>query len=95
VKTKTLFHRRVIGSMEQSVHCWYLLLSEDGTIQIEPTWEHSTGQPERDIGSRVSDAERFAAQTRDAEVLGSLNAALPHAVNDHLRTWIDVDQHIH
>ena len=73
---KTLFHRRVIGSADQSVDCWYLIIGDDCTASIQHTWQRSDGISEPKISSTTMNAAQFVETTRDVEVLGSLCAVL-------------------
>ena len=73
---KRLFHRRVIGSADQSVDCWYLIIADDRTCHIQHMWEHADGANEPTIGSTTMDVEHFMETTLDLEVLGSLCAIL-------------------
>ena len=80
VAYKTLFHRRIIGSEEQSVDCWYLVIADDRSLHIQHTWERSvdgTNGPTK--GSTTLPAQDFIDTTQNEEVLGSLGAMLVNA----------------
>ena len=73
---KTLFHRRAIGSADQSVDCWYLIIGEDRMAHVQHTWQRGDGISEPKVSSTTMSADQFVEMTRDVDVLGSLCAIL-------------------